>query len=122
MSSFRQGSSDEPLETKGKAVMYPTDTLDQKRLKNLKSDTLHPFAEPGSHISSSTYNIMREQPTSSYHPSPKPENQIPQLTQGTLNLIIQAVNTTIVKALDQRLGPEHQRPAIAFDDPGSNDT
>ena len=122
ISSFRQGSSDEPLETKGKAVMYPTDTLDQRRPKNLKPDTLHPSVEPGSHISGSTENIMKDQPTSSYHPSPNPEDKIPQLTQGTLNLIIQAVNTIVAKALDQKLGPDHRRPAIVFDDPASNDT
>ncbi len=121
ISSFRQRSSDEPLETKGKAVMYLTDTLDQRRLKNLKSDNLHPSVELGSHISDSTENIMRDQPTSSYHLSPNPKDQIPQLTQGTLNLIIQVVNTTVVKALDQRLGPDHRRPAIAFDDPTSSD-
>ncbi len=107
MSSFRQGSSDESLETKGKAIMYPADILDQRRFKNLKPDTLHLSVEPGSHISGSIENMMREQPTSSYHLLPNPEDQIPQLTQGTLNLIIQAVNTTVAKALDQRLGPDH---------------
>ena len=65
---------------------------------------------------------MRDQPTSSYHLSPNPEDQIPQLTQGTLNLIIQAVNTIVAKALDQKLGPDHQRPAIVFDDPTSDNT
>ncbi len=39
------------------------------------------------------------------------------MTQGTLNLIIQAVNTTVAKALDQRLGPDRQRPPIALNDP-----
>ncbi len=74
MSSLRQGSIDKSLETKGKAVMYTTDTLDQRRLRNLSSDTLHPFIESGSHISDSTINIIRDQPTSSYNLLLNPED------------------------------------------------
>lgn len=60
MINFRQRSSDKPLETKSKAIIYPTNILDQKQLKNLKPDTLHLFVEPGSHIFDSTETIMRE--------------------------------------------------------------
>lgn len=89
---------------KGKAVIYPTDTLDQRRLKNLKPETLQPSIEPKSYISGSTENIMRDQLITLYHPSPNLEDQILQLIQGILNLIIQVVNTIVAKALDQKLG------------------
>ncbi len=82
--------------------MYSTDTLDQKWLKNLKPDTYHLSVESRSHISGSTENIIREQLISSYYLSPNPDDQIPHLIQEILNLIIQAVNTTVAKALDQR--------------------
>lgn len=42
---------------KGKAVMYLTDTLDQKRLKNLKPKIFQPSVKPKSHISGSIKNI-----------------------------------------------------------------
>lgn len=88
----------------------------------MKSDTFHSYVEPDSHISDSTKNIMRDQLKALYHPSPNPKYQIPQLTQGTLNLIIYVVNTTVAKALDQILGSDYQRPTIAFEDLASNDT
>lgn len=93
--------------TKDKAIIYLTDTLDQKRLKNLKPKTFQPSVEPESYISGSTKNIMRNQPIISYHLLPNPKDRILQLIQKTLNLVIKAVNTTINKALDQKLEPDH---------------
>lgn len=100
------------METKGKAVIYPTNTLDQRRFENLKPETFQPSVELESHIFGSTENIMRNPPAASSHPSPYLEDQPPQLTQGTLNLIGQAVNSAIAKllkgavnkALDQKFG------------------
>lgn len=60
--------------------MYPTDISDQKRLKNLKLETLQLFVEPELYISNSIKNIIKEQPTALYYTLPNPENQIPQLT------------------------------------------
>lgn len=85
MNSFIQGSNNKLLETKAKAVIYPTDILDQRQLKNLKLNTFHPFVEPRLYISGSTKNIIRKQLTSLYHPLPNLDDQILQLIQGTLN-------------------------------------
>ena len=63
---------------------------------------------------------MRDQPTVLYHPSPNPEDQIPQLPQKISNLIIQAVNSIVAKAINQRLESDRRRSATAFDDPVSN--
>lgn len=65
---------------------------------------------------------MRDQPTILYHLLSNPQDQIPQLSQKILNLIIQAVNLMVAKALDQKFGLDYQRPVIAFDDYVSNDT
>ena len=65
---------------------------------------------------------MRNQPPASYQPLPNSADQIPQLTQKTLNLIIQAINSTVAKTLDQRLGPDRRQQAIAFDDPAPSDS
>ena len=71
---------------------------------------------------------MSDRPAASSHPSPNPEDQIPQLTQGTLNLIEQAVHHAVTKALDvavtealnQRLGPDRRRPVFLNKNPPSN--
>lgn len=62
---------------------------------------------------------MSGRPAASFHPSPNPEDQIPQLTRGTLNLIEQAVYYAVTEALDRRLGPDLRRPAFVNEDPPS---
>lgn len=68
---------------------------------------------------------MRDKLAASSHQSPYPEDQIPQLTQGTLNLIRQAVNSAVTKslkgavneALDQRFGQDCCQPIMEFQNP-----
>lgn len=79
------------------------DTLDQKWPKNMKPKTFHIFVKLESDISDNTKNIIKNWPTTSYHLLFNPKDQILQLTQRTLNLIIQTVNSTIAKALDYKL-------------------
>ena len=71
---------------------------------------------------------MSDLPATSSYTSPNPEDRIPQLTRGTLNLIEQtvhhavtkALNIAVTKALDKRLGPDRRRPAFVNKDPPSN--
>lgn len=61
---------------KSKTIMYPNDTLDQKRLKNMKPETLQLSVEPESHISDSIENIIKDQSIDLYHLLSNPEDQI----------------------------------------------
>ena len=105
-------------------MIYPADIIDEPQEKRQGPKNLQPSVEPVSHISGATENIMRDPPAASSHQSPDPEDEIPQLTQGTLNLIGRAVNTAVTRAVDramnQRLGPEHRRPVVEVEDPTSD--
>lgn len=67
------------MKIKSKAVIYPTNILDWKRFKNLKSETLQSFSKPESYISSTIKNIIRDKLATSSHQSPYLKDQIPQL-------------------------------------------
>ena len=66
---------------------------------------------------------MSNQPAASSHPSSIPKDQILLLTQQSLNLIIQVVNSAVAKtikvaineALDQTFDNDHWQPIIEFD-------
>lgn len=76
-----------------------------------------------------TKNIISGRPATSYDLLPNSEDQIPQLTQRTLDLIKQAINLAVAqlikvainKALDQRFRQECRRPAIELNDPATHD-
>lgn len=83
--------------------VYIIDKPQGKHHKNKRPKTLQPSVEPVSNILGMTQNIVKDPPTTSFHQSPDLEDQIPQLTQGTLNLIGRAVNVAATQAMDQRL-------------------
>lgn len=99
-------------------MIYPGEIVDEpqgKRQGDKGLKHLQPSIEPVSHISGTTEKIMKDPPAASSHQLPDAEDEIPQLTQGTLNLIGQAVNAAVTqavdRAMDQRLGPE-RRPRL----------
>ena len=68
--------------------------------------------------------MMRDPPAASSHQSAGAEDEIPQLTQGMLNLIGEVVNAAVTRAvdraMDQRLGPERPRPVAEVEDPAGD--
>lgn len=76
ISSLRQRSSDKFIAIKSKTIIYPTDILDQRELKNPKPKIFQLFIEPESYISGSTENIIRDQLIVSYDSLPNPKDQI----------------------------------------------
>lgn len=65
---------------------------------------------------------MRDKLAASFYQSLYPENQIPQLTQGTLNFIGQVINSAVTKSLEgavneihnQIFGQDYCQPVIEF--------
>ena len=125
ISRLRQRLNEELLETKSKVIIYSTDISDYRYFKDLKSETLQLSIEPESHISGTIKNIIRDKLATLSHQSLYPEDQIFQLTQKTLNLIGQAVNSAVTKllkgavnkTLDQNFGQDCRQPVIAFQNP-----